>query len=163
MAPRSRTSAKRSSADAEAPLVETLFNATRTLRHRLRPALEREGLTAPMFWTLHQLAEEGPMNVGQLADACVVSPANVSSAVEQLEEAGLVLRHAGPRDRRVVVLTCTARGRSVHRAVWTRVGRLLVGSLSGIAIPDLDAASRVLGRLASASEAAPMAAGGAEP
>lgn len=137
--------------------METLFNATRIFRHRLRPELEREGLTAPMFWTLHQLATDGPMNVGQLAGACVVTPANVSLAVEQLEEAGLVIRHHGATDRRVSVLTATARGRAAHRAVWSRLGRLLVGSLSGVAPADLEAAARVLGRLSSAADSRPMA------
>jgi len=157
MTNRARPASALTAVATEPLLVETLFNATRAFRHRLRPELEREGLTAPMFWTLHQLATEGPMNVGQLAGACVVTPANVSSAVEQLEEAGLVLRHHGPTDRRVVVLTATARGRAVNRAVWSRLGRLLVGSLSGVAPADLEAAARVLGRLSAAPDPRPMA------
>jgi len=144
----------RNATDAEALLVEALFNATRTFRHRLRPALEGTGLTSPMFWTLHQLVLDGPLTVGHLADACVVTPANVSATAEQLEQAGLVARSSAPHDRRVVVLSPTARGRSAHRAVWTRLGRLLGASLSELRAADLDAATRVLAHLAGAPEAA---------
>ena len=145
------------SRDAEALLVEALFNATRTFRHRLRPALEGTGLTSPMFWTLHHLVLDGPRNVGQLADLCVVTPANVSALAEQLEEAGLVARSSAPNDRRVVVLRPTARGRSAHRAVWARMGQLLVGSLAELPAADLEAATRVLARLAGSPEPATVA------
>lgn len=129
-------------------LVEALFNASRAFRHRLRPELERERLTSPMFWALHQLVIEGPLSVGEIAGACVVTSANVSSAAEGLEEAGLVVRHSSAPDRRVVRLTVTARGRALHRAIWNRLARVLVEPLEGVPSGDLEAAVRVLGRLA---------------
>ncbi|HTT16427.1 MAG TPA: MarR family transcriptional regulator [Thermoplasmata archaeon] len=156
-APASSVLARPSIAD-EPVLVEALFHATRAFRHRLRPELEREGLTAPMFWTLHQLVVDGPRNVGQIAEACVVTPANVSSSVEQLKRSGLVDRQPGPRDRRVVVVSATARGRALHRTVWRRLGQVLVRSLVGVRPDDLEATARVLGRLAaSGAEAVVLA------
>jgi DNA-binding MarR family transcriptional regulator len=137
--------------DQEALLVEALFNAKRAIASRLRPELERDGLSAPMFWALHQLVSDGSMSVGQIASACVVTPAGVSAAVERLETAGLVVRHPGPRDRRVVVLTATARGRSRHQAVWNRLARVLVSSLRGLPTADLETTARVLGRLSATS------------
>ncbi len=132
----------------EALLVEALFNASRVVRHRLRPELEHEGLSAPMFWALHQLVGDGPMNIGQIAAACVVTPANVSAAADHLVAAGLVERRPAPRDRRVVVLTATPRGRALHRAVWTRLARVLLRSMEGVASSDLTATVRFLDRLA---------------
>jgi len=129
-------------------LMETLVNASRAFRHRLWPELERERLTSPMFWALNQLVLEGPMSVGRIAGACVVTSASVSAAVDRLETAGLVVRRSAAPDRRVVTLTATARGRAVHRALWSRLARSLVASLDGIPTGDLEATARVLGRLA---------------
>jgi len=129
-------------------LVQGLVHGSRALRHLLRPELERQGLTSPMFWALHQLVLDGPLSVGALADACIVTSANVSAAGDPLVAAGLVARHEAARDRRFVVLTATPRGRSVHRAVWNHLGRTLVASLEGVPSADLEAAARVLERLA---------------
>jgi DNA-binding MarR family transcriptional regulator len=132
-------------------LVQGLFSAARSFRHRLRPELERENLTSPMFWALNRLVVEGPMSVGAIADACIVTSANVSSAAERLETAGLVVRHSSAPDRRVVTLTVTPRGRSLHRAVSRRLARALVDSVEGLPSRDLEATVRVLGRLAGGS------------
>ena len=148
MTPRRPSSAALVDAEDETILVEALFSATRAFRQRLRPELEREGISAPMFWTLHQLVVEGPMHVGEIATACVVTPANVSGSVDDLVRAGLVVRRPGLRDRRVVVVTATSRGRSLHRAVWRGLGRVLVGSLGAVPREELAATARVLGRLA---------------
>jgi DNA-binding MarR family transcriptional regulator len=131
-------------------LVETLFSAARTFRHHLRPALEREGLTSPMFWALNQLVTDGPMSIGSVAGACGVTPANVSSAAEALQTAGLVVRRPGGSDRRVVVLGATPRGRAVHRAVFGHLASFLGASLEGIPSRELEATARVLGRLSGA-------------
>jgi DNA-binding MarR family transcriptional regulator len=129
-------------------LLQTLVSAARVFRHRLSPELEREGLTSPMFWALHQLVLEGPLSVGGIAGACFVTSANVSAAAEQLEAAGLVIRHSSAPDRRVVMLTATPKGRALHSAVSRRLARVLVASLVGVPGSDLEAAVRVLGRLA---------------
>jgi DNA-binding MarR family transcriptional regulator len=135
----------------EGLLLQSLFNASRGFRHRLRPELERENLTSPMFWALHQLVQDGPMAVGRIASLCVVTPANVSAAVERLVEAGLVARASSPKDRRVVLIRPTARGRSVHREVWSRMARVLVRSLEGVPSADLATTADVLRRLAASS------------
>jgi len=129
-------------------LMEGLVNAGRVFRHRLWPELERERLTSPMFWALHQVVLDGPMSVGQIAGACVVTSANVSAAVDRLEAAGFVVRRSSSPDRRVVTLTATSRGRAVHRALADRIARGLLRSLDGLPARDLEAAARVLGRLA---------------
>ncbi len=133
---------------SEGLLLESLFNASRAFRHRLRPELERQNLTSPMFWGLHQLVLDGPMSVGRIAGQCVVTPANVSAAVERLRSAGLVVRQTSREDRRVVLLRPTARGRAVHREVWSRMARVFLAALGGVPSADLATTAEVLRRLA---------------
>jgi DNA-binding MarR family transcriptional regulator len=139
----------------EERLVDGLFAAARAIKHRLRPELEREGLTSPMFWALNQLVLDGPLSVGALAGACVVTPANVSAIADDLEAAGLVSRGSPARDRRVVVLSLTARGRAVHRAVSRRCADIVLEATRGLSVADLDATGRVLARLVGLGPAGP--------
>jgi MarR family transcriptional regulator, organic hydroperoxide resistance regulator len=141
----------------EEHLADALFAAARAIKHGLRPELEREGLTAPMFWALNQLVLDGPLSVGALAGACVVTPPNVSAVADDLEAAGLVSRSSSSRDRRVVVLTVTPRGRALHRAVSRRVAGFLLESTRGLPAADLDATGRVLSRLAGLPSGSPTA------
>ena len=46
----------------EEHLADALFAAARAIKHGLRPELEREGLTSPMFWALNQLVLDGPLS-----------------------------------------------------------------------------------------------------
>jgi DNA-binding MarR family transcriptional regulator len=144
-------------------LVEALVHASRVFRHSLHPALEREGLTSPMFWALHQLVVEGPLSVGGIAGACDVTSANISSAAEQLEAAGLVVRHSAAPDRRFVMLKATPRGRALHAEVSRRLARVLVQSLEGLPSSDLEAAVRVLERLAGSASHHPTSPEGGAP
>ena len=141
----------------EERLAEELFAAARAIKHRLRPELEREGLTGPMFWALNQLVLDGPLSVGALAGACVVTPANVSAVADDLEAAGLVARGSSARDRRVVVLTVTPRGRAMHRTVSRRFADVLLETTRGLPASDLDATGRVLSRLVALAGGTPVA------
>jgi DNA-binding MarR family transcriptional regulator len=132
---------------SEELVAEALVTASRAFRHCLWPELERERLTSPMFWALNQLVWDGPMNVSRIAGACGVTSANVSSAVEGLQRAGLVVRRAAA-DRRVVSLAPTARGRAVHRAIWKGIARSLARSFHGVPASDLRVTAEVLGRVA---------------
>lgn len=150
-----RLSSKRPAPSDETVLVEALLNATRAFKHRLRPVLEAERLSAPMFWTLHQLVADGPLHVGEIAEACVVTPANVSSSVDALVGEGLALRQASAKDRRFVLVSATPRGRTTHRAVWTQLGRALFESLEGVSGSELAVTARVLGRLGGGTALSP--------
>jgi DNA-binding MarR family transcriptional regulator len=70
---------------------------------------------------LARLHEEGPLAAGALAERMNVKPATVSQMVDALVEAGFVERSGSDRDRRVVVIRLTRRGRpwiAARRNAW---------------------------------------------
>ncbi len=140
------TSPKAGTADVE-ELLAGLYGAAHAVRDHLRDVLDRVDLSAPTFWTLHYIVVGGPRNVGQVAAACVVTPAQVSNAVEELVAEGLVRRERATRDRRVVVLSPTPRGRTLHQTVWTRVSSRLAERLGGLGADEIGTATHVLHRL----------------
>lgn len=143
-----RSMASKSTSAETGALLDALYNATRAVRERLGVELDRQGLTVPMFWTLHHVAEDGPMNLRQVASACWVTSSNVSTLVEDLVHSGLVRRERAEQDRRELVLSVTNRGKSLHAEVWRRVGAIFAEGVRDLPASELSTSARVLGRLA---------------
>jgi DNA-binding MarR family transcriptional regulator len=144
-APRSSPSLQ-ASAD-EQLVLQTISHTARAFKIALHPELEREHLTTPMWWALHELALDGAMSVGAIASACAVTPANISSAVDELVGAGLADRAGSPKDRRITLITATSKGRTLYRRIWTRTIAQFGAPLRGLPKADLETTARVLGRL----------------
>ena len=64
----------------------------------------------PQAKTLHLVAAEGRIRMSVLATRLGVTLSTVSGLVERLVEAGCVVRHDDPVDRRQVVVTLTPEG-----------------------------------------------------
>lgn len=80
-------------------------------------ALERRGLTpndARGLWSLDPTAGRP---IGSLAQDWACDPANATFIIGRLEAAGLVQRQASPSDRRVKLVTLTAKGAATRRAL----------------------------------------------
>src|SRR5580693_2492247 len=90
-------------AAGERLLTVALPVATRAFKRALGGSVKTEGLTIPMFWTLDEVAHNGPMSMGDIASSCSVTPANISDAVNDLVGLGLVERASAPKDRRVAL------------------------------------------------------------
>lgn len=77
-----------------------------------RKLVTQTGLSGPQLICLRQLAVFGPMQTSHLAEAVNLSSATVCGILDRLEERGLVLRERQPDDRRRVLVSLTAAGRS---------------------------------------------------
>lgn len=79
-------------------------------------------------------SRNGAARMGDLADALAANAHHMTKRISRLEERGLVRREQNPEDRRGVVATITAEGRSVarHASIDYAQGvkTHLVGSLS---------------------------------
>jgi MarR family transcriptional repressor of emrRAB len=76
-------------------------------------------------------AEDYTINPSELSAATSEKPANCTRICDELEERGLIRRHAALDDRRKVVLTLTASGRKLverlQPAMWDRLDALFAG------------------------------------
>ncbi len=93
-----------------------------------------EGLTMPQIKALGFLGHHAPCTVGELANGLGIAMATASEAVDRLVERSLIERQANPTDRRRVMLTLTAQGRSLTDdllAIRRRQMRSAFAHLSG--------------------------------
>ena len=70
------------------------------------------------FAVLEILLHKGPLPVNTIGRQVMLTSGSITTAVDRLEEKGLVRRQACPDDRRVTFVTLTATGRTLIRRVF---------------------------------------------
>jgi DNA-binding MarR family transcriptional regulator len=128
-------------------LVQSVHEVMRSVVHLLQPALESEGISTGQFWALHQVSSLQRASLTTVARHLSISAPTLCANVDQLEAAGLVLRHRSDRDRRAVELSLTSKGRKVESRIWGRIGRLMNEAADGLPPEDLATAIRVFREL----------------
>jgi MarR family 2-MHQ and catechol resistance regulon transcriptional repressor len=71
-----------------------------------------ENLTAPQFGVLEILLKTGPVPLKKLSEEMMVTGANITCVMDNLEKEGFVKRIFSKEDRRVVFADLTASGRT---------------------------------------------------
>lgn len=136
-------------ADERHETANALHSAVLRLLRRARVADASMDLDGPRASALSVLVFAGPMPIGQLAALEQVSAPAITKTVTALEAAGLARRSKAARDRRVVLVSATARGRALlHRARAARV-RVVAGlfaDLSGAELRTLARAAAIVAR-----------------
>jgi DNA-binding MarR family transcriptional regulator len=93
----------------------SLYTAFAILRKESDRALSPWRMTVPQASVVMLLAQAGrPLPVTQLARLLLQESPSVTSLVDRMAANGLVERTKDPRDRRVVLVKLTRKGRKVH-------------------------------------------------
>jgi DNA-binding MarR family transcriptional regulator len=122
------------------------------IRNRLR---EEFKTTLPRFDLMAQLEKSSiGMTVGEVSQRLMVSNGNVTAVVAGLLADGLVDKRAAAQDRRVQVLTLTAQGRKLFKAMAERHETWIAELFAGHDQAEILQLLRLLGRTKSSLHAA---------
>jgi DNA-binding MarR family transcriptional regulator len=127
------TVTRESSPDTLDELVDLFSSIARYSRSRLMESLEPLSIAPGAARALAEVVHHPSIRMSELAGALGVSARSVTSVIDQLVEAGLVLRVADPADRRAVRLVASERGIELHRGARNcrrAVGQEIFDSLS---------------------------------
>jgi DNA-binding MarR family transcriptional regulator len=117
--------------------------------HRVsKRMIGRLGLTAPQRLAVRFIGREPGLTPGGLAELLHLDPGTVTGIVQRLESAGFISRVRSDDDTRRMHLTLTSRGQTLNRRRKGTVEAAVRRTLDGMSSADLDAASRMLRRLA---------------
>jgi DNA-binding MarR family transcriptional regulator len=108
---------------------------------------ERLSLHRTDLRCLEILACEGPLAAGRLAELAGISSSAMTSAMDRMEMAGYVARAGAAADRRVVVVSVTARGRADGRTAFADLMTAMDCLLARYAEPDIQVIGRFLAEL----------------
>jgi len=103
--------------EAEEDVLKNLRRVIRAVDLYSRKLVNETGLSSPQLICLRQLARNGAMQSGHLANAVNLSAATVCGILDRLEARGLISRQRQKDDKRRVLVDLTSSGhRAVHEA-----------------------------------------------
>ncbi len=82
--------------------------------------IELYGLTGPQFAALEALGHLGAMTIGELGKKMLVTGGNMTVVIDNLQKEGLVVRKAGEKDRRSIMVDLTVKGRDMFNRIFPR-------------------------------------------
>lgn len=129
--------------EAAAEIVDCVHDAMKSIFHHAQPELEAAGISMSQFWALHIVTSLDGASVGKVSRHLSVSAPSASASLDQLESAGLVVRHRSAQDRRAVEISITPKGRKVESRVWSEIARLMADASADVPEEDLAAAARL--------------------
>jgi MarR family 2-MHQ and catechol resistance regulon transcriptional repressor len=101
---------------AHEALLSTYFTAS-CLRKKAGHFLQPFGLTDVQFNLMmllqHQTGHDEPLAQSRLSDMMLVNRANITSLIDRMEKAGLVIRTSSPSDRRYNIIVLTPYGKKL--------------------------------------------------
>ncbi len=112
-------------------LAEDLIETITQVFHRFRDERRWRGaedLSFPQIMLLLQLDREGPMSAGEMARNLCVTQGVITRMVDRLMQKGFIERVRKEEDRRVVILSLTARGK--RKA--SRIRKVMVEETKGV-------------------------------
>lgn len=125
----------------------------RSLRDPLHDMCEHHQLTPTQVHALMWLGNDGPTNVGVLAQRVGITKKTITGVVDRLEHMKLVERARDSEDRRAVVARLTEQGTALHQELSRSVHEGLRRMLEMMEVDDQEALfgllERMLKRLAS--------------
>lgn len=126
------------SLDESLPL--QLLRAREAVMEHFRPHLHAHGVTEQQWRVLRALAEGGPSDAGSLARrVCLLMP-SLSRILRDLAGAGLLKRSRKEGDGRMVIVSLTAKGRSLFQrmsAESEQIYAALEGELNAVDLAEL--------------------------
>ena len=102
-------------------------NAARTFASR---SLTGTKLTLTQFAVLEALYHLGPMSLSDIAQKVLTTGGNLTMVVGNLEKQGLARRQRSPKDRRVLIVVLTAKGKALMRQAFPRHAAAIVECLA---------------------------------
>lgn len=115
-------------ADLIAQVTDNLRRVFQVVNEHSKRAMRETGLTGPQLWAIKVIAGKGPLRVSDLACMLYLHNATVVGIIDRLEAQGLAQRTRSLKDRRVVMVDLTEKGKDLlARAPEVAQGLLVAG------------------------------------
>jgi len=115
-----------------------MADATRLIRRVCAAYLSEHQITVAQMRALVYLARNEGIRQVELADLLEVQPITLARMIDQLAEAGLVERHADPKDRRAFQLFLTAAAAPIIEYIGERSATFQRQALEGLTPEQVD-------------------------
>ena len=97
-----------------------VWKTYRALLARAEASIKRINLCDSDFRVLEALLHKGPLPVNVIGQKVDLTTGSITSAIDRLEEKGLVVRKNHPDDRRIRIVELTAKGRRLIERAYAQ-------------------------------------------
>lgn len=104
-------------------------------------------LTAPQFHVLEVLMKTGPIPLKKISEELLVTGANITCVVDNLEKEELVKRVPSKKDRRIINAELTDKGRDKIDKLFPEFTKGLSESMKGLTETEKKELSRLLDKI----------------
>jgi len=111
------------------------------------------GITGPQLWALKTLSTNGSLPLGQLSKMMYLHPSTITGVVDRLEKKGYVVRDRVHKDRRVVMVQLTSKGKKIVGKAPNPIQGKMVYGLSRLQQKNLNSIYDAVGELMEIAEA----------
>lgn len=98
----------------DSQLCFSLYAASMAVNRTYKPMLDQFGLTYPQYLVLSTLWEKDELAVSAIANRLSLESSTITPLLKRLEPAGFLTRQRNPKDERQVIVSLTAKGRSLN-------------------------------------------------
>jgi len=130
-------------------IVEAIVYLYTESRRLTKGMAARYGLTGPQLTVVKMLESLGDMSLSELSERIHAQNSTVTGIVDRMEREGLVVRARSTRDRRIVIIRLTDKGRDLAREVPLQPAEILRAALSSLSATESQELLRILSKLAS--------------
>lgn len=109
-------------------------------------------LTIPQFTVLKNLVARDNEKMSNLALAMEVTLGNITALVNRLISIGYVRRRSDPKDRRIVRVKLTAKGRNLAKKIMEHQRRQMIKLMGNFSVKDREDYLRIIGKLIRSSK-----------
>lgn len=128
-----------------------LARAAQSLLNRTTCEIISAGLSMSQFGVLDALYHLGPMTLGDIAKKHLKSPNNMTSVVDTMERSGLVERRRCDKDRRVIYVDITDKGRQLFASLWPSHVERITKAVSALSAEEQEELSELCKKLGQAT------------
>jgi MarR family 2-MHQ and catechol resistance regulon transcriptional repressor len=128
-------------------LWEKLSKAYDKVRKVQSKQMFEQKLTTPQFGVLEVLQKMGPVPLKKISEEMMVTGANITCVVDNLEKEGFVKRIPSKEDRRVIHADLTAQGRSKIESILPEYADSMASLLSSLNDHEQKELTRLLSKL----------------
>lgn len=128
-------------------LWEKLSKAYDKVRKVQSKQMFAEDLTTPQFGVLEILYKRGPVPLKKISEEMMVTGANITCVVDNLEKEGFVKRIPSKEDRRVIHADLTPQGKAKVESILPAYAESMAGILSALSEHEQKELTKLLGKV----------------
>lgn len=129
-------------------VVETIVYLYTESRRLTKAMAARYGLTGPQLTVVKMLESIGDMSLSELSERIHAQNSTVTGIIDRMQREGLVMRSRSSRDRRVVRIRLTSKGRHLASDIPLQPAEILRDALESLSAEESAALLAILRKLA---------------